>query len=332
MILKFGKLGAFWARLNTRQRFIVIQLVLFAAAVFPLAIYRLSLGHLGHALFDAVLLLVFSVLVRLAVIDRFLDLALRIISVTYVVGVFGVLHLLGEIGLFWAFAAGLGAFFAVKAREALVIAAVMYLMILSKDYGGANYPTVITFTACFALVVAFGYYFSSRLWEENERLGIEARHDLLTNLLNRRSFDDDLSQLINQGSPTQGGWSMLVIDIDRFKSINDAYGHAAGDRVLKGVASILQEAVPPGMNLYRYGGEEFVVLCPGPADAARALGESLRTAVAKADLMRAGDQPVTISVGVTERRQEDDSRSVFQRADGALYEAKQKGRNQVVFA
>ena len=329
---EFQRFRTLWQRLNTRQRFILLQIILFASAVLPLGLYRLSRGEIGHAVFDGVLLLILSLLVWLSLSDRFLDLATRIMSITYVIGVFGVVHLMGEIGLFWAFAAGLGSFFAVKSLEALVISVVIYLLIVWQDFGGADLPTMITFSACFALVAAFGYYFSSRLWQENERLDREAHRDRLTNLLNRRSFDDDLALTISDGSPLEHGYSMLVIDLDDFKGINDMYGHAAGDRVLKGVAEVLERSIPKDAKLYRFGGEEFVILCRESIEDARNLGESLRLAIGKADLLRSSDRQITVSIGVSERRTEDDSRSWFHRTDGALYRAKQNGRNQVAIA
>lgn len=326
LVSKIRKINA---GLNTRQRFIVIQLLLFGTAIGPLGLYRLSRGEMLHAAFDAGLTIVFVGIARMSLIDRYLELATRVMAVVYVVGVIGVINIMGQIGLFWAFAAGLGAYFAIKASEAMLVSTVMYVLIAFGNFGGADYPTVIAFSACYALVVMFGYYFSTRLWQENERLDREAHEDRLTALLNRRSFDDDLAQLVEEGCSSPEGCALLVVDIDNFKLINDNYGHAAGDRVLRNIARLLADHVPDDVRLYRFGGEEFVAIFPGSMERAAMLAETLREKIEGAELLRSDEKPITISIGITQRRPQDDSRSWFQRADSALYQAKETGRNRV---
>ncbi len=158
--------------------------------------------------------------------------------------------------------------------------------------------------------------------------------DSLTQLANRRSFENQLRLEIKRLSRHRQGLSMLVVDIDDFKKLNDSFGHAAGDEFLKQVARILKETARATDLVARYGGEEFVVVAPGTnLDGAVVLGEKVRTAVAEAsfivdDSMR--PRRATISVGVAEFRSS--QTDLFNSADAALYEAKAAGKNCVVAA
>jgi diguanylate cyclase (GGDEF)-like protein len=162
---------------------------------------------------------------------------------------------------------------------------------------------------------------------ELKRTGIT---DTLTGLGNRRHFDEVFAAEFEIARSRRRDLSLLVVDIDRFKQLNDTRGHAEGDRALKALAAILQRTVRKPDACFRYGGEEFVVMMPGAgADAAVALGEQLRARVA-ADT--ASTHALTISVGVADMdaRLESTAEALFKRADEALYAAKSGGRNRVV--
>lgn len=159
-----------------------------------------------------------------------------------------------------------------------------------------------------------------------------AETDALTGLANRRMVMGRLDQLIvetrRQGMPL----SLTMFDIDNFKSVNDAHGHLHGDRVIKAVSQIAERQVRGGDIVGRIGGEEFVWIAPGTPEAtARMISERLRLAVAMGSAVD-GIAPVTISLGVAELLEADTSLSLFARADAALYEAKNGGRNRVELA
>jgi len=160
--------------------------------------------------------------------------------------------------------------------------------------------------------------------------------DGLTNVSNRRHFDDALDNEMRQALRTKLHLSMLMIDVDYFKPFNDHYGHGAGDKCLTQLAQAMQAEVNRPMDiLARYGGEEFVALLPGTSlEGACKVAESLRQAVAALQIPHAFSPVaacVTISIGVTCFAQNGSkSTSEFLRqADQALYQAKQSGRNQV---
>ncbi|TCD14471.1 PleD family two-component system response regulator [Oricola cellulosilytica] len=160
--------------------------------------------------------------------------------------------------------------------------------------------------------------------------------DGLTGLHNRRYLDTHLETLVARAESRGKQLSLLITDLDRFKAINDAHGHDAGDDVLREFARRLRINVR-GMDLAcRYGGEEFVIVMPDtPPDVAEEVAERLRTQI-EADRFRIGNGEqmidLTISVGVTSLRhaQGQDGKTLLKRADEALYEAKSAGRNRVV--
>ncbi|HOG12797.1 MAG: GGDEF domain-containing protein [Smithellaceae bacterium] len=164
----------------------------------------------------------------------------------------------------------------------------------------------------------------------NETITRLMNTDPLTGLTNRRQLkermDAELSKARRHGHPL----SALMTDIDHFKSINDTYGHAAGDAVLVGVASILRQTCRKEDIVARYGGEEFVVLLPdSPAAAALDCAERIRKAI-EGNVFPEIDRKVTVSLGATLFAPTDTEDSFIGRADAALYEAKTSGRNRVV--
>ena len=161
--------------------------------------------------------------------------------------------------------------------------------------------------------------------------------DGLTGLHNRRYLDNHLKLLIDRALARGRPLSICITDIDRFKSVNDTYGHDAGDEVLRDFAHRVRSTVRGADLACRFGGEEFVVVMPDtPADAAAAIAERLRTIVEDRSFALPGsDMPlsITASLGIaTLNPGGDTAEALLKRADTALYQAKNNGRNQVVAA
>ena len=161
-----------------------------------------------------------------------------------------------------------------------------------------------------------------------------ARIDVLTGLPNRRHFDE-LADLLAQGRRAGDALGVLMVDVDRFKSLNDRHGHAAGDAVLGEIARAIAASVRLGDTPARYGGEEFaVILRRATLEQAVVVAERIRSAVAGLDLAPAGvTGRVSVSVGVAVGAERGLAVSALVgRADRALYEAKRRGRDRVVVA
>lgn len=159
-----------------------------------------------------------------------------------------------------------------------------------------------------------------------------AELDALTGCLNRRSVDQWLVRSFAEAARDGSPLSVLFVDLDRFKLINDRYGHAAGDRCLRAVAGALAGALEEGDIFGRYGGEEFVAILPGRSGAAaRQVGERLRAVVERQVIDWEGHSlKLTVSVGVATRREDERTpQATIERADKALYAAKRVGRNCV---
>ncbi len=153
--------------------------------------------------------------------------------------------------------------------------------------------------------------------------------DPLTGLLNRTSLQARFAEIAQQAAQTGDAVCVLVCDLDRFKAVNDRYGHERGDTVLKDAALVLRRQLRAFELVYRLGGEEFLVVLPGTTlGEGRDVAERARAALAAG---RPGELPVTISIGVAAASGEDVSyESLFRAADAALYEAKRTGRDRVV--
>lgn len=176
-----------------------------------------------------------------------------------------------------------------------------------------------------------------RNWVNENRLRELAERDPLTGLYNRRHFDELLPRRMAEHRRSGRSFSLLMIDIDHFKRINDQYGHDAGDQVLREVAARLQQTLRREEAAFRLGGEEFVLMIEdgeretGPAQA-HACAERIRREI-EAMRIQHNDQPlpaITLSIGVA-RYPADviDASGLLQRADAALYAAKRAGRNRV---
>lgn len=172
---------------------------------------------------------------------------------------------------------------------------------------------------------------SSRLKEELAAQRLRAHTDPLTRLPNRYSYNDRLTQEYNRWRRYRSPLSLVVGDIDFFKKVNDQYGHAVGDDVLKEIAVFLQTELRESDFVARYGGEEFVILLPETSlvDATKAMNK-LRQGV-KELTITADSQEISVSMsfGIAEFENNDTPKAVFSRADKALYRAKEKGRDQV---
>ena len=157
--------------------------------------------------------------------------------------------------------------------------------------------------------------------------------DPLTGLNNRRFLENHLATMLDNARMRRAPLTLMILDIDHFKQVNDTYGHDAGDEVLKGFADRLRGVVRGGDLLCRLGGEEFVIVMPGVDVAAAArIAERARLAIEEEPFVidpATGAISVTVSIGVAGHAPDDDAAALYRRADRALYRSKAEGRNRV---
>jgi diguanylate cyclase len=175
----------------------------------------------------------------------------------------------------------------------------------------------------------------NQLQENLEVVRTESLTDPLTSLANRKFFDQALSKAIADAFAKQEPLSLLMTDIDHFKTFNDTFGHLTGDQVLRLVALSVKQNVKGQDLAARYGGEEFAVILPDTVlRSGVTVADHIRRAVMTKELMKRSTGEhlgrVTISIGVASLRPDDSAASLLGRADQCLYAAKRSGRNQVV--
>ena len=176
-----------------------------------------------------------------------------------------------------------------------------------------------------------------RLRESLDQVRRDAMTDGLTNLANRKAFDETLESTCEKADANGGGMTLAIIDIDHFKGFNDAWGHQIGDQVLRYVSSVIGRLGAIPRVAARYGGEEFAIIFPSESGrTAMAVLEEIREEVSSRSLKRRSTNEdlgtITVSAGFAERLAGESTMSLVERADAALYASKHAGRNRTTAA
>jgi len=227
-------------------------------------------------------------------------------------------------------------------RELLILfLAPFALCMAALAVGGVDLPaTVVSLVdplmmLVFAMIVSEVFYrIRCQQFDLQLRLARLARIDALTGLHNRRDLDERMEAEMSRSRRHRDPFSVVIGDLDRFKRVNDEFGHDIGDEVLREVGRRLSTNLREEDLAVRWGGEEFLLLLPGTdAEAARRVADKIRQRIADEPFSCTGqDIRVTISFGVAQFRDEPLARELIKRADAAMYRAKQSGRNRVCVA
>jgi len=164
---------------------------------------------------------------------------------------------------------------------------------------------------------------------KTKMLEVSAITDRLTKIYNRVKLEEVFDYEMSRSNRGESTFSVMILDIDKFKNVNDEYGHLVGDKVLIEFAQILKEQIRTSDTLGRWGGEEFMIICPGTHETdAIKLAEKLRQIIDQYEFTTVGNK--TASFGISVFKEGDTDDALVERADKALYQAKNNGRNQVV--
>ncbi len=322
-----------WYRLRNDFQLAIVTLVGVCAAVgiAPFAVYRFLRGDTVHGVINSVLVLTIVSAMLYGWRTGRTRVAAWISVVVITIGCMAVATLFGLPGLLWMYAVVQVNFLLLRPREALAI--VSGTLIVLALHGEAFESTVqmAMFLATASLVALISFGFAYRTEQQRQQLHELAIRDPLTGAANRRSMEEELQVAIEASRREPRPYGLAIMDIDHFKRVNDDHGHAAGDQVLIDLVGLVRSTTRKADRLFRFGGEEFVLLIPGvDTDALRTISENLRARLG--ETLATHGEPVTVSIGAAALLPGETWAAWMARADAALYQAKREGRNRSVMA
>ncbi len=262
---------------------------------------------------------------------RTVRLASILLAISCMVGLVAVVHIKGPSLLYWAYPVMATTFFLLRPREAVIVGLLTMTTLVPVLLPHIPKMELATILVTMLLSMFSAYIFANRTRKQHQRLMLLATKDPLTGAGNRRAFDVKINEILLARQRNRQTLSLLVVDLDFLKAINDTFGHATGDRILCQVTNIIVKMIRVTDGLYRIGGDEFVVIAMDANLAAGIkLAEKLRQLVDESALL--AERSVTISVGVVEINEGETGMECLKLADKALYEAKKVGRNTVCTA
>jgi len=295
----------------------------------PFAVMRFLSGQWLIGLVDALIIVAIASTMAYAWRTRDTRRAGVVVALTNTIGCMAILVLLGPFGLYWTYMVVLSNFMLLAHRGLAVLCSLALLATAaSQHHLFASTAELMSFLTTSAMVAVCAMIFVSRSELHQMRLAHLARRDPLSGVGNRRLMEEELDLLMQGAMGPVENCALAVIDIDHFKAVNDRFGHEAGDVVIRDLAELVQSRVRKRDRLYRMGGEEFLLLLDGvEADALQQMLDNLREAIHHQ--VDAPGGPITVSIGGALPVPGEDWRRWLSRADAAMYDAKQGGRNQV---
>ncbi|MGY6555708.1 MAG: GGDEF domain-containing protein [Wenzhouxiangella sp.] len=320
-------------RLNADFQFAMLVAfgLLTSFAIAGFAIYRFLSGNLWGGVFNLlVMLLILSVMAHAVRTDDTRQAGILFVTVI-TLGALGSSLMFGVTGLSWSYLVLWINFVLTERRVALA----MNLLLLGLTginpglFDGLTALTTYLITG--ALITTFAYIFAKRSSYQQEQLEVLATQDPLTLTGNRRSMRQDLIAAVEDHRRSGRPYTLMLLDLDFFKHLNDRHGHDAGDQALRDFAALLRANVRAGDRVYRFGGEEFVVLFPDTgAEAAERLTRSVHEKAS--GTLPTPEGPICFSAGVAALEAEQTPDTWLTAADRALYQAKSDGRGRVKFS
>ncbi len=239
------------------------------------------------------------------------------------------LYGLGVAGMLWSYPVVLLCYFILPERHAWVANTAILSLLAFVAWDIFESPIAIRFIVTLLMTSIFAGIFIRFITKQQVKLEEMAVTDSLTGLFNRAQLNNDLEKAHQQSHRTGSPVALLMIDIDYFKEVNDAFGHHAGDNVLGGIGEYFKKRIRGSDTIFRVGGEEFLALLYDTnLSGACLVAEEICKDIESLPLIP--ERAITVSIGAAELQSKDDSNSWMKRADDNLYLAKSNGRNQII--
>ncbi len=296
--------------------------------ILPFSIFRFLQQDLIMGMFDLILslgLILFAVNINRT---KDIDFAASLLLTLTLIVLLLIMYNKGVQMAYWIYPTLASSYFLLKYKTAALYSCFVILLLIPFLYLESSLLTFSTILATLIITLAFSYFFAAEEHYQHEMLLGLAVKDPLTGACNRRALSEKLNNLIALFQRTGNNVTILLLDIDHFKRINDTYGHNVGDNFLVQLTKTLKSRIRLTDTLYRYGGEEFIIVTENTCrEAGQTLAEKLRGIIEQDKLIP--ETTATISIGVAELQANENESNWIKRADEALFRAKKSGRNLV---
>lgn len=314
-----------------RARILLAMGAVAIALLAPFAVNHLVQERWGVALALFAIMLLTYINVRAVAQHRPPPIPSAWLLLPFVAGITMSVVVQGVPGILWAYPVVVYAYFVLTRRVALFSSMAILCYVTVLVAAQINLPLALRLFATLLLTIIMINIVLNVIADLHRKLENQALTDSLTGAYNRRFMEKVLDALVARAERQPLVATILMIDIDHFKRVNDRFGHDHGDLVLKRVVEIVASRMRRSDRLFRWGGEEFLVLLEGAdLEGATRVAEEIRQSVAAATILP--EQAVTVSIGVGQYQDRQDVDGWTRAADVALYEAKASGRNRVVQA
>ncbi len=302
-----------------------------ALGVFPFMVMRYINGEWLAATVDTIIITGFLGLGYYVYRTRRVRRASIAIVCLCIAGALSMIYITGPQQVYWIYPTLMAVFYLLRPPQAIALTLATVAALVPILSSNSDPQTVATIVVTIFVMSSFAFAFSLISNRQRQQLERLATKDPLTGAGNRRHMDSSLGDVVNGHNRNGVSASIVLLDLDHFKKVNDVHGHAVGDQILKRITEIVNSRIRITDSLYRIGGEEFVIVLEGQnIQRAGHLGEELRSMVETSQLVP--NQTVTISLGVAELKNDESADQWLQRADEALYRAKRAGRNAIDLA
>jgi diguanylate cyclase (GGDEF)-like protein len=316
---------------RVEENLLLFLSALAVVAVLPFVILRILQGDHLLALWNAVLASGMAVLFVYVYTTRKVKIPGVLTSLAFLLGSVITVHIKGVGQIYWAFPAFVGTFYMMNPRGALVLCIIALSLIIPILISAVDAITSIIATISLVINIAFAFIFAQMTKAQREKLTILSTTDPLTGVFNRRVMNDRMASIYHIFQRSNLPTTLLISDIDHFKTVNDTHGHYVGDEILIKLTKILSDNIRVSDSLFRYGGEEFVIIAENTdIQAGAVLAEKLRKVI-ESSIMHE-ELVITVSIGVAQLEVGESKQQWVSRADQSLLQAKREGRNRTCMA